>query len=99
MKAMRTTPATAERDTGKRHGGDLVPSAKATSGGTDEAGSLPEFLTVPELAALLRVGRKAVYAAVERGEIPGTIRVGKIIRFRTADVLDWASRPQSRGRE
>jgi len=38
-----------------------------------------QFLTVEELARLLRVDRRAVYRAVARGEIPA-IKVGRQFR-------------------
>jgi excisionase family DNA binding protein len=47
------------------------------------------ILTVDELAALLRVERKTVYAAITRGDIPGVRRVGRSIRISRDAVLDW----------
>ena len=49
--------------------------------------SLPLFLQVEEIADLLRVSRKAVYAMVERDEIPGVMKIGRRLRFRR-DVLE-----------
>lgn len=40
---------------------------------------LPLFLTVAEVATVLRKGRTATYAAVERGQIP-SVRVGRTLR-------------------
>jgi excisionase family DNA binding protein len=40
---------------------------------------LPLFLTVEETAALLRKGRTATYAAIERGQIP-SVRFGRTLR-------------------
>lgn len=40
---------------------------------------LPLFLTVEETAALMRKGRTATYAAIERGQLP-SVRVGRSIR-------------------
>jgi excisionase family DNA binding protein len=40
---------------------------------------LPLFLTVAEAATLLRKGRSATYAAIERGQIP-SVRVGRTLR-------------------
>lgn len=34
------------------------------------------LLTVDEVGSLLRTSRKAVYAMVERGLLPGTVRMG-----------------------
>lgn len=49
----------------------------------------PEVLTADEVAKLLRVNRKTVYAAFRQGEIPGGRRVGGTIRFSRARVLMW----------
>lgn len=53
--------------------------------------TLPEFLKAEEVAKLLRVNRKTVYEAVRRDEIPGVLRVGRILRFRRDAVLGWMS--------
>jgi len=50
---------------------------------------LPTFLTVEELAALLRVNRKTAYDAVAAGEIPGARRVGRTIRITREVVVAW----------
>lgn len=57
---------------------------------------LPVFLKAEEVAELLRVDRKTVYEAARRDEIPGVVRVGRILRFRRDAVLAWVSdeRPQ-----
>jgi excisionase family DNA binding protein len=50
--------------------------------------TLPMFLTVPEVAELLRTTRKAVYAMIERGQIPGVARLTpKRILVRREDLL------------
>ena len=55
-----------------------------------------EVLTVAELAALLRVGRKTAYALVNAGEIPGARRIGRAIRIHRRAVLRWLSEGQGR---
>jgi excisionase family DNA binding protein len=57
---------------------------------------LSPVLTVDELAALLRLERKAVYAAIRRGEIPGVIRVGRAIRICREAVVEWLRSGQGR---
>jgi excisionase family DNA binding protein len=47
------------------------------------------FLTIDEVADLLRTSRKAIYAMVERGSLPGVTRVGRRVLIRTAELLDW----------
>ncbi|WP_140874501.1 helix-turn-helix domain-containing protein [Myxococcus xanthus] len=41
---------------------------------------VPDFLTVEEAAALLRVNRKTLYASIRLGQMPGVVRIGKSLR-------------------
>jgi excisionase family DNA binding protein len=50
---------------------------------------LPAVLTVDELADMLRVNRKTLYASFRAGEIPGGRRIGAAIRFSRDAVLRW----------
>ncbi|PTL75525.1 helix-turn-helix domain-containing protein [Vitiosangium sp. GDMCC 1.1324] len=55
-----------------------------------EAGSnAPEFLTVEEVAALLRVNRKTLYESIRRGEVPGAVHLGRTVRLRRSVLLSW----------
>ena len=47
------------------------------------------FLTPDETAALLRTTRKAVYALIERQQIPGVVRLGRRVLVRSDVLLDW----------
>ena len=47
------------------------------------------LLTVAETAVLLRTSRKAIYAMVERGKLPGVVRLGKRLLFRRQDLMSW----------
>ena len=49
-----------------------------------------DFLSVKELASLLRVDTKTVYAAIQEGSIPGVKRLGRTIRIYRPAVLEWA---------
>ncbi|MCC7537548.1 MAG: helix-turn-helix domain-containing protein [Deltaproteobacteria bacterium] len=69
----------------------MTPSDEPTSGATEQA-----VLTADEVAALLRLERKTVYAAVQRGEIPGARRIGRAIRFSRSAVLEWLRTGQGR---
>ena len=55
-------------------------------------GDQPLFLTADEVAALLRTTRKAIYAMVERGLLPGVTRVGRRVLIRSEVLLDWLRR-------
>ena len=49
----------------------------------------PPFLTANEVAAVLRTSRKAVYAMVERAQLPGVTRIGRRLLVRRDDLLSW----------
>ena len=50
---------------------------------------LLRLLTTGEAADLLRTSRKAIYAMVERGQLPGVVRLGRRVLIREAELLDW----------
>ena len=53
----------------------------------------PQTLSLPEVAAIMGIGRNAAYDAARRGEIP-TLRFGKLLRVPRAWVakkLDGAA--------
>lgn len=52
-------------------------------------GALPLLLTVDDAADLLRTTRRAVYAMVERGQLPGVIRLRRRVLVRADVLLDW----------
>ena len=47
------------------------------------------LMTVTEVADLLRTSRKAVYAMVARGQLPGVTRIGRRILIQREALLDW----------
>ena len=53
---------------------------------------LPHLLTADEVADLLRTSRKAIYAAVARGQLPGVVRLSRRILFDQDEVLSWLSK-------
>lgn len=55
-----------------------------------EWSTLPLLLTVPEVASLLRKTATAVYAMVERGQLPGVVRLDRrSLRFQRAALVAW----------
>lgn len=56
-----------------------------------------EILTIPELAALLKIAEKTVYVLAQRGDLPG-FKVGGQWRFSRTAINAWIDL-QSRTRE
>jgi excisionase family DNA binding protein len=55
-------------------------------------------LTVDEAAALLRTTRRAIYAMIERRQLPGLIRIRRRALFRTDDLLHWLDQKRTPSR-
>ena len=51
--------------------------------------TLPMLLTVDEAATLLRTTRRAIYAMLERRQLPGVIRIRRRVLFRADDLVHW----------
>ena len=73
------TPRRAPRRQALRSPADHVSSTSA----------LPLLLTAEDAAGLLRTTRRAVYAMVERRQLPGVIRLRRRVLFRADVLLDW----------
>jgi excisionase family DNA binding protein len=57
--------------------------------------AIPALMTSSEVAELLRTTKKAVYAMVERRQIPGVIRIGRRVLFRQQALVDWLGQKSS----
>ena len=55
----------------------------------ENVGAVPMLLTVDDAADLLRTTRRAVYAMLERRQLPGVIRIRRRVLIRSDDLLDW----------
>ena len=53
-----------------------------------------EYLTVPELAALLRISRNLAYELVAQGELP-SFRLSSRIRIPRERLSNWLKRQQT----
>lgn len=63
----------------------MTSTSQSTSGDT----AMPLYLTVNEVAALLRRSPKAVYTLIDRGQLPGVRRVtGRVLVHRN-ELLEW----------
>ena len=49
----------------------------------------PVLLTPTEVAELLRTSRKAIYAMIERAQLPGIVRIGRRVLVREDALVDW----------
>ena len=49
----------------------------------------PWYFTAAEVADILRTSRAAIYAMVERGQLPGVTRIGRRILIQREALLDW----------
>lgn len=54
-----------------------------------KANDLPIYLTPDDTANILRTSRKAVYAMIERRQLPGVTRVGRRLLIRSDRLLEW----------
>ena len=53
--------------------------------------NVEHYLTVPEVAELLKLSPKTVYRLAQKGELPG-FKAGGSWRFRRRDLDAWASK-------
>jgi excisionase family DNA binding protein len=58
----------------------------------------PVFLTVQEVADLLRVSPGTIRAWIARGEGPPAMRFGKQIRYRPERVMEWVEEQEGGNR-
>ncbi len=55
----------------------------------------PQLMTANEVASVLRTTTKAVYTMVERGQLPGVIRIGRRVLVHRDELLDWLDRSRT----
>lgn len=63
-----------------------------------DAADLPELVTPERVAEWLGVSRHAVYLMVNRGEIPGSIKIGRRLRFDADQLRSWLAEKRSPSR-
>ena len=57
--------------------------------------AMPMLLTVADAADLLRTTRRAIYAMLERRQLPGVIRIRRRVLIRSAELLEWLDQKRS----
>ncbi len=50
------------------------------------------WLTVPEVAAELRIARSRAYTMVAEGTIPGAVKIGRSIRVNRVQLESWLAK-------
>ena len=56
---------------------------------SDPSSPHSSLLTPAEVGVLLRTSRKAVYAMIERDQLPGIVRIGRRVLIDQCSLLDW----------
>lgn len=69
--------------------GSAASLLRVRAGEHEVVSPLPLLLTADETASLLRTSRKAVYALIERQQLPGVVRMGRRVLLRSSALLDW----------
>jgi excisionase family DNA binding protein len=62
---------------------------ESRAGGRQATQSVPILMTVDDVAELLRTTKRAVYAMIERRQLPGIVRIGRRVLVRADDLLHW----------
>ena len=74
---------------GRHWSAKRAPTHGAGDAKDPKAVRLPMLLTVDEAADFLRTTRRAIYAMVERRQLPGAIRIRRRVLLRADDLLHW----------
>ena len=53
---------------------------------------MPEYLTIPEVCELLRLGERTVYTMCRDKKLPGAVKVGNQWRVDREKLLAWLDR-------
>lgn len=59
---------------------------------------VPHLMTVDEVAEMLRTSRKAIYALIYKGALPGVIRLSRRLLIHRGDVVEWIEQRRSASR-
>ena len=73
---------------GAQRAGDVVKKNEQPSE-RSSTGDRPEVMTIAEAAVFLRVNHKTLREAVNRGDVPGAVRVGRVWRLSRSALVSW----------
>lgn len=59
---------------------------------------MKEFLTVRELSEFLSIKPSTIYTLVQENRIPH-YRIGKLVRFRTSEIMNWVQKGKRGAKE
>lgn len=59
------------------------------------AARVPHLMTVDEVAEMLRTTRKAVYALIYKGALPGVVRLSRRLLIDRGDLVEWINQSRS----
>ena len=62
---------------------------RATLDASSATREFPTLMTVDDVSDLLRTTRRAVYAMVERHQLPGVVHIGRRVLVRADELLHW----------
>jgi excisionase family DNA binding protein len=65
---------------------------------SENGDAMPMLLTVTDAADLLRTTRRAIYAMLERRQLPGVIRIRRRVLIRSTELLESGSIRSARHR-
>lgn len=80
-------PANRGSESRAKSGSNL--GAQSLHPASDGATVLPALLTADDVARVLRTTRRAIYAMVEREQLPAPVRVGRRLLLREDDLARW----------
>jgi len=68
---------------------DSKRTAQEGQGGAIEHRETSELLTVGDTARVLNCSKRQVYRLADAGKLPAPVRLGALVRWRRASILEW----------
>jgi excisionase family DNA binding protein len=96
-KVMRTKALNLRKTEGRKHGFGCRGRISLRDRTSKEALDMEKLLTIEQLSELLQVKLSTIYQWTHTGFIPH-VKLGRLVRFRESDVLEWIKKRQHPGR-